>query len=132
MGVSSCLLVLCGFGLAYGLGLQRPFLGALPQDGQGQAFGLPGSGSMTLQGVGPACFGSVTAGTGTGGAIALAGGAAVLTAAWILTWPPGRPRAVTHPTPSLSLSDRQSFPMAFADHARDLEITSSPWKVHAP
>ncbi|MCF1593295.1 MFS transporter [Streptomyces muensis] len=86
VGVSSCLLLLCGFGLAYGLGLQRPFLDALPKDGQGQAFGLLGSGSMTLQGVGPACFGSVAAGIGTGGAIALAGGAALLTAGWILTW----------------------------------------------
>ena len=47
---------------------------------------------MTLQGVGPACFGSVAAGIGTGGAIALAGGAAVLTAGWILTWhPPASP-----------------------------------------
>ncbi|MFB7066302.1 S1 RNA-binding domain-containing protein [Streptomyces sp. NPDC056300] len=88
VGVSSCLLLLCGFGFAYGLGLQRPFLDALPQDGQGHAFGLLGSGSMTLQGVGPACFGSVAAVIGTGGAIALAGGAAVLTAGWILTWHP--------------------------------------------
>ncbi|MFD7061530.1 MFS transporter [Streptomyces sp. NPDC059906] len=85
-GVSSCLLLLCGFGFAYGLGLQRPFLDALPPDGQGQAFGLLGSGSMTLQGVGPACFGSAAAGIGTGGAMALAGGAAVLTAGWIHTW----------------------------------------------
>ncbi|MFJ5266506.1 MFS transporter [Streptomyces sp. NPDC088387] len=92
VGVSSCLLLLCGFGFAYGLGLQRPFLDALPQDGQGQAFGLLGSGSMTLQGVGPACFGAVAAGIGTGGAIALAGGAAALTASWILTWhPPASP-----------------------------------------
>nr|WP_241670832.1 hypothetical protein [Streptomyces lavendulae] len=41
---------------------------------------------MTLQGVGPACFGSVAEGIGTGGAIALAGGAAVVTAGWILSW----------------------------------------------
>jgi hypothetical protein len=88
VGVSSCLLLLSGLGYAYGLGLQRPFLDALPQDGQGQAFGLLGSGSMTLQGVGPVCFGAVAAGTGTGVAIALAGGAAVLTAGWILTWHP--------------------------------------------
>lgn len=86
VGVSSCLLLLCGFGFAYGLGLQRPFLAALPQGGQGQAFGLLGSGSMTLQGIGPACFGAVAAGIGTGGAIALAGGAAALTAGWILSW----------------------------------------------
>ncbi|WP_434096915.1 hypothetical protein [Streptomyces prasinus] len=86
VGVSSCLLLLCGFGFASGLGLQRPFLDALPPDGQGQAFGLLGSGSMTLQGVGPACFGAVAAGIGTGDAIVLAGGAAALTAGWILTW----------------------------------------------
>ncbi|CAM5497469.1 hypothetical protein SFIMM107S_05191 [Streptomyces griseus] len=84
VGVSSCLLLLSGLGYAYGLGLQRPFLDALPEDGQGQAFGLIGSGSMTLQGVGPVCLGAVAAaGTGTGGAIALAGGAVVLTAGWI-------------------------------------------------
>ncbi|MEU4031801.1 MFS transporter [Streptomyces anulatus] len=86
VGVSSCLLLLSGLGYAYGLGLQRPFLDALPQDGRGQAFGLAGSGSMTLQGVGPVCLGAVAAVIGTGGAIALAGGAAVLTAGWILTW----------------------------------------------
>ncbi|NEB88031.1 MFS transporter [Streptomyces anulatus] len=92
VGVSSCLLLLSGLGYAYGLGLQRPFLDALPQDGQGQAFGLLGSGSMTLQGVGPVCLGAVAAVVGTGGAIALAGGAAVLTAGWILTWhPPASP-----------------------------------------
>jgi hypothetical protein len=43
---------------------------------------------MTLQGVGPVCYGSVAAGTGTGGAIALAGRVAVLTAGWILTRQP--------------------------------------------
>ncbi|MFF4858594.1 MFS transporter [Streptomyces rubiginosohelvolus] len=87
VGVSACLLLISGLGYAYGLGLQRPFLDALPQDGQGQAFGLLGSGSMTLQGVGPVCLGTAAAaGTGTGGAIALAGGAVALTAGWILTW----------------------------------------------
>ncbi|WP_020134572.1 MFS transporter [Streptomyces sp. 351MFTsu5.1] len=95
VGVSACLLLLSGLGYAYGLGLQRPFLDALPPGGQGQAFGLLGSGSMTLQGVGPACFGSVAAVIGTGGAIALAGGAAVLAAGWLLTWhPPASPTPV--------------------------------------
>ncbi|MFD6872619.1 MFS transporter, partial [Streptomyces koyangensis] len=86
VGVSSCLLLLTGFGYAYGLGLQRPFLDALPPDGQGQAFGLLGSGSMTLQGLGPVCLGSVAAGLGTGGAIAVAGVTVTLTACWMLTW----------------------------------------------
>ncbi|MGW1296949.1 MFS transporter [Streptomyces sp. NPDC002533] len=109
VGVSSCLLLLSGFGYAYGLGLQRPFLDALPQDGQGQAFGLLGSGSMTLQGVGPVCLGTAAAaGTGTGGAIALAGGAVVLTAGWILTWQP----AVS--------------PVPVANHVHDLEAPQNP------
>ncbi|MFI7366103.1 MFS transporter [Streptomyces sp. NPDC050149] len=96
VGVSSGLLLLSGLGYAYGLGLQRPFLNALPQDGQGQAFGLLGSGSMTLQGVGPVCLGAVAAGIGTGGAIAVAGVAAALTAGWILTWhPPASARRTT-------------------------------------
>ncbi|MER5745176.1 MFS transporter [Streptomyces sp. NPDC002225] len=97
VGASSCLLLLCGFGFAYGLGLQRPFLEALPQGGQGQAFGLLGSGSMTLQGIGPVCFGAVAAGIGTGGAIALAGGAAAFAAGWILTWYPPAASPVSAP-----------------------------------
>ncbi|MFJ6512081.1 MFS transporter [Streptomyces sp. NPDC091406] len=100
VGVSACLLLISGLGYAYGLGLQRPFLDALPQDGQGQAFGLLGSGSMTLQGVGPVCLGTAAAaGTGTGGAIALAGGAVALTAGWILTW---HPRTSPVPSPASS------------------------------
>ncbi|MHA6765459.1 MFS transporter [Streptacidiphilus sp. PAMC 29251] len=91
------LLLLCGLGFAYGLGLQRPFLDALPEDGQGQAFGLLGSGNMTLQGLGPACFGVLAAATGTGGAMALAGVAAVLTSGWILSWQPSPSRAEAAP-----------------------------------
>ncbi|MFB8140672.1 MFS transporter [Streptomyces parvus] len=110
VGVSSCLLLLSGFGYAYGLGLQRPFLDALPQDGQGQAFGLLGSGSMTLQGVGPVCLGAVAAaGTGTGGAIALAGGAVVLTAGWILTWHPDA-SPVPVPPPAVESPGRPDKP----------------------
>ncbi|XCM29142.1 MFS transporter [Streptomyces parvus] len=106
VGVSSCLLLISGLGYAYGLGLQRPFLDALPHDGQGQAFGLLGSGSMTLQGVGPVCLGTAAAaGTGTGGAVALAGGAVVLTAGWILTWHPAVcPRTSTPQNPAMDLS----------------------------
>lgn len=95
VGVSSGLLLLSGLGYAYGLGLQRPFLDALPQDGRGQAFGLLGSGSMTLQGVGPVCLGTVATVVGTGGAIAVAGGAVALTAGWILTWHPDPPTSMT-------------------------------------
>ncbi|MFJ3640122.1 MFS transporter [Streptomyces sp. NPDC090108] len=84
--VSAVLLLLTGCGFAYGLGLQREFLAALPEHGQGLAFGLLGSGTMTLQGIGPVCFGAVAAVGGTGGAMALAGAGVLLTAVWVPTW----------------------------------------------
>ncbi|GLW52160.1 MFS transporter [Kitasatospora phosalacinea] len=79
-------LLAAGCGFAYALGLQRRFLDALPADGRGQAFTLLGSGNMTLQGLGPALFGTAAALTGTGPAMAAAGAAAALTALWIATW----------------------------------------------
>ncbi|WP_224274827.1 MFS transporter [Streptomyces sp. LS1784] len=91
--LAAVLLLCSGCGFAYGLGLQREFLAALPERGQGQAFGLLGSGHMTLQGVGPVCFGAITAASGTGGAMALAGVGSLLTAAWVLTWRRARPTA---------------------------------------
>ncbi|WP_435856641.1 hypothetical protein [Streptomyces parvus] len=106
VGVSSCLLLISGLGYAYGLGLQRPFLDALPHDGQGQAFGLLGSGSMTLQGVGPVCLGAVASGMGTSSAIALADGTVALTAGWILTWRPAAcARTATPQNPAMDLSN---------------------------
>ncbi|MBW8704036.1 hypothetical protein MBT84_31020 [Streptomyces sp. MBT84] len=84
--LSAGLLLLAGCGFANGLGLQREFLAALPEQSQGQAFGLLGSGYMTLQGLGPVCVGAFAAVSGTGGAMALAGLGALLTAAWILSW----------------------------------------------
>ncbi|BAJ32889.1 MULTISPECIES: MFS transporter [Kitasatospora] len=91
-------LLAAGFGFAYALGLQRPFLDALPADGRGQAFTLLGSGSMTLQGVGPALFGAAATLTGTGPAMAAAGAAATLTALWITSWHrPTSPPALLEP-----------------------------------
>jgi predicted MFS family arabinose efflux permease len=89
--LSAALLLLAGCGFAYGLGLQREFLTALPEQGQGQAFGLLGSGNMTLQGLGPICMGAFAAVSGTGDAMALAGIGALLTAAWIFSWRPTKP-----------------------------------------
>lgn len=86
VGASAVLLLFTGAGFAYNLGLQRAFLDSLPTEAQGQAFGLLGSGTMALQGVGPACFGAIATSTGTGTAMALAGVAAVLSACWIATW----------------------------------------------
>ncbi|MGW4892246.1 MFS transporter [Kitasatospora sp. NPDC004240] len=83
---SAVLLLLAGTGFAYALGLQRAFLDCLPADTQGQAFGLLHSGTMTLQGIGPVCFGVLATAVGTGTAMASAGAAALLTTGWIATW----------------------------------------------
>ncbi len=101
VGVSSCLLLLAGFGYAYGLGLQRPFLDALPPEGRGQAFGLLGSGSMTLQGVGPVCLGSVAAGLGTGRRDRCGRRRGDADRRLDAHLAPGRPRAVPHHHPRL-------------------------------
>jgi predicted MFS family arabinose efflux permease len=85
-GVAAILSLLTGSGFAFGLGLQRPLLAAVPATRQGQAFGLLGSGTMTLQGLGPTCTGALAAVTGTGDAIAIAGACVLLTAAWVLSW----------------------------------------------
>jgi MFS family permease len=53
------LLLLCGSGLAYELGIQRRFLEALPEEHVGQAFGLVGTLMMSGQGLGPFLFGAV-------------------------------------------------------------------------
>ncbi|MFB7470305.1 MFS transporter [Kitasatospora sp. NPDC056184] len=85
-GLSAVLLLCAGTGFAYALGLQRAFLDAVPDDHQGQAFGLLSSGTMTLQGLGPACFGVLATAAGTGAAMAAAGAATLATACWIATW----------------------------------------------
>ena len=91
--LAAALLLLTGCGFANGLGLQREFLAALPPEGQGQAFGLLGSGNMTLQGAGPVCLGALTGIAGTGSAMAAAGVGSLLTAAWLLSWRRATPAA---------------------------------------
>lgn len=81
--VACVLLAVAGFGFAYGLGLQRRFLDAVPSDRGGQAFGLMSTGLMTLQGVGPAVFGLLTEALPVGTTMALGGVAVVLIAIWI-------------------------------------------------
>ncbi|MBS2551956.1 hypothetical protein KGQ19_34340, partial [Catenulispora sp. NL8] len=84
--VCALLLLASSTGFSYAIGLQRPFLDALPVDNQGQAFGLVSSGLMTLQGIGPVLVGTVAGLVGTGPAMALAGGATVVTAGWMGSW----------------------------------------------
>jgi len=70
-------LVLCGAGSAFALGLQRPFLDALPGPVRGQGFALLSTGLMTLQGLGPLAAGALATWTGPAVAIAVAGALAV-------------------------------------------------------
>jgi predicted MFS family arabinose efflux permease len=84
--VCALLLLVSSAGFSYGIGLQRRFLEALPSDNQGQAFGLLGSGLMTLQGIGPVLVGTVASLATTGAAMAAAGGATIVTALWMAGW----------------------------------------------
>ncbi|MCX4745561.1 MFS transporter [Kitasatospora sp. NBC_01287] len=80
---AALLLAVSGAGFAYGLGLQRGFLAALPADRHGQAFGLLAAGVMTVQGVGPLLFGALAQLGTPADAMAGAGAAVLLTACWI-------------------------------------------------
>ncbi|MEV0224569.1 MFS transporter [Streptomyces sp. NPDC050704] len=87
--VCAALLLVTGFGFAYALGLQRPFLDAVPEASRGQAFGLLSAGLMSVQGVGPVLFGTVAEFTDAGTAIALAGLATVCVAGAMAWQRPG-------------------------------------------
>ncbi|MEW2359532.1 MFS transporter [Spirillospora sp. NPDC029432] len=78
--VLTALLAVTGAGFAYELGLQRPFVDAVPEEARGQAFGLLSTGLMTLQGLGPVLLGAVAEVLGVGRAVALAGVACGVTA----------------------------------------------------
>ncbi|WP_405825806.1 MFS transporter [Streptomyces sp. NBC_01390] len=71
--VCAVLLLITGAGFAYGLGLQRPFLDAVPETARGQAFGLLSAGMMSSQGLGPVAFGTIAEFTDAGTAMALSG-----------------------------------------------------------
>ncbi|MDB1090332.1 MFS transporter [Streptomyces sp. ACA25] len=74
------LLLVVGFGFAYGLGIQRQFLTATPVPLRGQAFGLLQTVVMTLQGLGPVVLGALTLLFSTGLSMAVAGALTCLTA----------------------------------------------------
>ena len=78
--LSAVLLLVAGAGFAYGLGLQRRFLEALPDESRGQAFGLLSSGNMTAQGVAPLLFGLLAEVVPVGVAMGTAGVATLLSA----------------------------------------------------
>ncbi|MFC1414078.1 MFS transporter [Streptacidiphilus sp. N1-12] len=94
---ATVLLLLAGCGFAYQLGLQRPFLESLPPELHGQAFGLLGSGIMTLQGVAPVVLAATAtaAGLSTGTAMGLTGALTLAAAVWIATCRPRPTSAAT-------------------------------------
>jgi predicted MFS family arabinose efflux permease len=81
--VMVALLACTGAAFSYELGIQRRFVEAVPEGARGQALGLLSTGMMTLQGVGPVLFGAVAEVLGVATAIAAAGAATFLAAAWL-------------------------------------------------
>ncbi|HJY60029.1 MAG TPA: MFS transporter [Streptosporangiaceae bacterium] len=78
--VTGTVLFACGFGFAYTLGVQQPFLDSLPDRLRGQAFGLNSTGMMTGQGLFPPVAGGLAAAFGAGPAMAVAGAVTILAA----------------------------------------------------
>ena len=78
--VTGAVLFACGFGFAYMLGIQQPFLDSLPERLRGQAFGLNSTGMMTGQGLVPPVAGGLAAASGAGPAMAVAGAVTILAA----------------------------------------------------
>ncbi|WP_435128146.1 MFS transporter [Actinacidiphila sp. bgisy144] len=78
LSAGALLLLLTGTGFSYGLGLQRPFLEALPTHSHSHAFSLLTSGTMTLQGLAPALFGALSTPLGPPLSLTLAGLATLL------------------------------------------------------
>lgn len=78
--VAAALLLLAGLGTGYTLGLQQPFLYAVPDDHRGQAFALNSTGMMGGQGLTPPLAGAMATAAGVGPAMAVTGVAAVLVA----------------------------------------------------
>jgi predicted MFS family arabinose efflux permease len=78
--VTGAVMFACGFGFAYMLGVQQPFLDSLPDRLRGQAFGLNSTGMMTGQGLFPPVAGGLAAAFGAGPAMAVAGTVTILAA----------------------------------------------------
>ena len=95
----------CGFGFAYLLGVQQPFLDSLPDRLRGQAFGLNSTGMMTGQGLIPPVAGALAAVSGAGPAMAAAGAVTIL-AALLLRGPlTGRPSSAAEVGAAVDVDD---------------------------
>jgi hypothetical protein len=78
--LTGTVLFACGFGFAYMLGVQQPFLDSLPDRLRGQGFGLNSTGMMTGQGLIPPVAGGLAAASGAGPAMAVAGAVTIFAA----------------------------------------------------
>jgi predicted MFS family arabinose efflux permease len=88
------LLLTCGSGFAYQLGIQRAFLDSLPEGRRAQAFGLNSTGAMGGQGLTPSVAGGLALAVGAPGPAMAIAGAVTILAALALRGPlTGRPGA---------------------------------------
>ena len=91
--LAGVLLLICGSGFAYQLGIQRAFLDSLPEGRRAQAFGLNSTGAMGGQGLTPSAAGGLALAVGAGPAIAIAGAVTILAALALRGPLTGRPGA---------------------------------------
>jgi MFS family permease len=97
LAVCAVAMFVCGFGVAYELGIQQPFLDSVPTELRGQAFGLNSTGAMSGQGLAPWAIGGFATILGPAGAMAAAGCTGVILVAALyrpLTGPPASPLTV--------------------------------------
>jgi hypothetical protein len=97
-----------GFGVAYLLGLQRPFLDSVPPELRGQAFGLNSTGGMSGQGFSPWLTGGFASILGPAGAMAAAGCAGIASA--LALYRPLTGRLTSPLTGPLTGTDRPGSP----------------------
>jgi predicted MFS family arabinose efflux permease len=91
--LAGVLLLICGSGFAYQLGIQRAFLDSLPEGRRAQAFGLNSTGAMGGQGLTPSAAGGLALAVGAGPAMAIAGAVTILAALALRGPLTGRPGA---------------------------------------
>jgi predicted MFS family arabinose efflux permease len=103
--VTGTLLFACGFGFAYMLGVQQPFLDSLPDRLRGQAFGLNSTGMMTGQGLVPPVAGGLAAVSGAGPAMAAAGAVTILAALLLRAPLTGRTSSPAEVGPAVDVDD---------------------------
>ncbi|WP_433333174.1 MFS transporter [Spirillospora sp. CA-294931] len=97
--VVTCVIgVVSGFGLSYEVGLQRPFVDAVPEERHGQALGLAGIGVMTGQALAMAGAGGLAEVVPPGVAMAAFGAAAAVSAVWLCRRAVLAERPAGHPT----------------------------------